>query len=289
MIIVKIYGGMANQLFQYAAGYALSLNHAAPLKLDISYFQEKNSDTKRAFALDKFAIDYELASQEEIDQVFKFRTIDYAWNKLMPLNKKRFYGEKKLGFNERFFELPKSVYLRGYFQSDKYFLNCKRSLLEQYKIKTNNFPHLLPLAATLSNTNTVALHIRLGDYLNPTLSGIMAPFNADYYKKAMEQIQKNISNSKFYIFSDQIQLAKDLLNLNVADAIFVDESITKNSEEDFYLMQSCQHQIIANSTFSWWAAYLNENNHKIVIAPTKWYKDHFGDATHLYPDNWVVI
>jgi len=289
MIIVKIYGGMANQLFQYAAGYALSLHHAAPLKLDISYFQEKNSDTKRAFALDKFAIDYELASQEEIDQVFKFRFIDYAWNKLVPIANKRFYGEKKLGFNERFFELPKSVYLRGYFQSDKYFLNCKRSLFEQYKIKTNNFPHLLPLAATLSNTNTVALHIRLGDYLNPTLSGIMAPFNADYYKKAMEQIQKNISNPKFYIFSDQIQLAKDLLNLNEVDAIFVDESITKNAEEDFYLMQSCQHQIIANSTFSWWAAYLNENNHKIVIAPTKWYKDHFGDATHLYPDNWVVI
>jgi hypothetical protein len=289
MIIVKIYGGMANQLFQYAAGYALSLHHAAPLKLDISYFQEKNSDTKRAFALDKFAIDYELASQEEIDQVFKFRTIDYAWNKLMPLNKKRFYGEKKPGFNELFFELPKSVYLRGYFQSDKYFLNCKRSLLEQYKIKTNNFPHLLPLAATLSNTNTVALHIRLGDYLNPTLSGIMAPFNADYYKKAMEQIQKNISNPKFYIFSDQIQLAKDLLSLNEVDATFVDESITKNAAEDFYLMQSCQHQIIANSTFSWWAAYLNENNHKIVIAPTKWYKDHFVDATHLYPDNWVVI
>ena len=141
---------MANQLFQYAAGYALSLQHAAALKLDISYFQEKNSDTKRAFELDKFAIDYELASQEEIDQVFKFRFIDYAWNKLVPIANKRFYGEKKLGFNERFFDLSENVYLRGYFQSDKYFLNCKRSLFEQYKIKTNNFPHLLPLAATLS-------------------------------------------------------------------------------------------------------------------------------------------
>jgi hypothetical protein len=290
MIIIKIYGGMANQLFQYAAGYALSLHHASPLKLDISYFQEKNSDTKRTFELDKFPIDYELASQEEIDQVFKFRFMDYALNKLMPISKKRYFGEKQPGFNEQFFELSDQVYLRGYFQSDKYFINCKGALLEHYMIRTNHFKHLVTLSVTLSISHSVALHIRLGDYLNPNSSGIMAPFNADYYKKAFEYIQKNISNPKFYVFSDQIQIAKDLLSeLKDLDITFVDEHITKNADEDFYLMQSCQHQIIANSTFSWWAAYLNKHTYKIVVAPQKWYKDHFGDSTNLYPDGWVVI
>ena len=127
MIIVKIYGGMANQLFQYAAGYALSMHHATTLKIDTSYFQEKNKDTKRSFALDQFNINYELASQEEIDDVFKFRSIDYAWNKFLPTSKKRFYGEKKPGFDEHFFDLSDTVYLRGYFQSEKYFIDCQKS------------------------------------------------------------------------------------------------------------------------------------------------------------------
>jgi Glycosyl transferase family 11 len=288
MIIVKIYGGMANQLFQYAAGYALALHHTVPLKIDIRYFQENNNDTKRSFALDQFSIDYEIASQEEIDQVFKFRFIDYAWNKILPFSKKKFYGEKKPGFNESFFDLPGNIYLRGYFQSELYFINCKQSLLEQFILKTAQFPQLKSLAATMSNSQAVALHIRLGDYLNPTLSSIMAPFDLHYYKKAIEYFQQNLIHPTFYVFSDEIQFAKELLKVE-ADFIFVDAQMTKNATEDFYLMQSCQHQIIANSTFSWWAAYLNQNVNKIVVAPQKWYKAHFGDATHLYPKNWIVI
>lgn len=288
MIIVKIYGGMANQLFQYAAGYALSMHHATVLKIDKSYFQEKNNDTKRSFALDKFNIDYAVASQKEIDNVFKFRTIDYAWNKCLPISKKRFYGEKKPGFYEGFFDLPDHVYLRGYFQSDKYFIDCQKSLLEQYQMKTNGLEPILPFAATLKNSNSVAIHIRLGDYLNPTLSSIMAPFDITYYQRAIDHFQQHIIHPTFYVFSDQIQLAKDLLKID-AEFVFVDEQISSNSEENFYLMQSCQHQIIANSTFSWWAAYLNKHVHKTVVAPQKWYKDHFGDATNLYPSNWVVI
>ena len=161
MIIVKIYGGMANQLFQYAAGYALSMHHAAPLKLDISYFEEQNNDTKRTFALDRFSIDYELATKEDVAEVFKFRFQDYAWNKLMPISRQRFYGEKKPGFYERFFDLSDTVYLRGYFQSEKYFIDCQKSLMEQYQMNTNAIKTVLPLAEKLKNSNSVALHIRL--------------------------------------------------------------------------------------------------------------------------------
>ena len=103
MIIVKIYGGMANQLFQYAAGYALALKHNVPLKLDLSYFNEANTDTQRVFELNKFFIDYQLAIQEDVDQVFKFSKLYYLWNKLLPISKKRFYGEKQPGFYKYFF------------------------------------------------------------------------------------------------------------------------------------------------------------------------------------------
>lgn len=288
MIIVKIYGGMANQLFQYAAGYALSMHHAAPLKLDISYFEEQNNDTKRTFALDRFSINYELATKEEIAEVFKFRFQDYAWNKLMPMSHRRFYGEKTPRFNERFFDLSDTVYLRGYFQSEKYFIDCKKSLLEQYQMNENTIKSVLPLAETFKNSNSVALHIRLGDYLNPTLSSIMAPFDITYYQRAIDHFQQNIIHPTFYVFSDQIELAKDLLKVD-AEFVFVDERMSANSDEDFYLMQSCKHQIIANSTFSWWAAYLNSQHHKIIVAPQKWYKAHFGDATDLYPSQWTIL
>jgi len=287
MVIVKIYGGMANQLFQYAAGYALAKTHQVPLKLDINYFQETNKDTKREFELSKFAINYSLATQKEIDDVFKFRSIDYAWNKILPNRRKFFFGEKKPGFFNPFFEFGNHIYLRGYFQSEKYFKKYNQEILEQYKLNTQSFEQLLPFAKNLSNSNSVAVHIRLGDYLNPTLSSIMAPFNIDYYKNAINFIKQKLNHPKFYIFSDQIELAKALLNVEI-DAIFVDETLSVNADQDFFLMQSCQHQIIANSTFSWWAAYLNKYPNKIVIAPQKWYKPHFGDAIDLFPENWVV-
>jgi hypothetical protein len=288
MIIVKIYGGMANQLFQYAAGYALSLKHGVPLKLDISYFQEPSTDTKRTFELNKFFIDYQLASQEEIQQIFKFRKIDYAWNKLRPYSKKKFYGEKQISFDDNFFKLGSHVYLRGYFQSEKYFLDCKSSIFEQFVFRNSANEQLHLFLNKLNTQKTVALHVRLGDYLQTSANSIMAPFDLAYYKRAIEFIQQHIDDPVFLVFSDQIPLAKKLLTVE-ANLLFVDTTISKSADEDFVLMQSCQHQIIANSTFSWWAAFLNQNPGKIMVAPQKWYKDHFGDATDLYPKNCIVL
>lgn len=96
------------------------------------------------------------------------------------------------------------------------------------------------------------------------------------------------NHPRFLVFSDQIEIAKKLLHID-AELIYVDATFSKNADEDFYLMQSCQHHIITNSTFSWWAAYLNQQAHKKVVAPQKWYKKHFGDATDLYPENWVIL
>jgi hypothetical protein len=288
MVIVKIYGGMANQLFQYAAGYALAIKHGVPLKLDISYFHELNTDTKRVFELNKFLIDYQLASQEEIQQLFKFRKIDYALNKIMPFAKKKFYGEKKIGFDDDFFKLGSHIYLRGYFQSEKYFLDCKLSIFQQFIFRNTTNDHLQLFLEKLNQQKTVALHIRLGDYLQPSTNSIMASFDLSYYKSSIEYIQKHVNDAIFLVFSDQIPLAKQLLTIE-ANLLFVDASISKSADEDFVLMQSCQHQIIANSTFSWWAAYLNQKSGKIMVAPRKWYKDHFGDATDLYPKNCIVL
>lgn len=288
MIIVKIYGGMANQLFQYAAGYALSLKKDVPLKLDLSYFREENTDTKRVFELNKFPIDYHLASQEEIDQIFKFRKLDYLCNKFLPVSHKRFYGEKSPGFYKNFFELGDNVYLRGYFQSEKYFMDCKQEIVDQFSFKVEMTNHLQASLEKIKESVTISLHVRLGDYLAPSANSIMEPFDLAYYKRAIDYMQMQFNKPKFLVFSDQIDSAKTLLDID-ADLFFVDAALSKNAYEDFYLMQRCQHHIITNSTFSWWAAYLNQQRHKKVVAPQKWYKKHFGDATDLYPENWVIL
>jgi hypothetical protein len=288
MIIVKIYGGMANQLFQYAAGYALSLKNDVPLKLDLSYFSEVNTDTKRVFELNKFPIDYQLATKEEIAQIFKFRKLDYLWNKFLPVSQKRFYGEKGPGFYKNFFELGDNVYLRGYFQSEKYFVDYKQKILDQFSFKMERANHLQLALEKIQVSLTISLHVRLGDYLQPSANSIMEPFDLAYYKRAIDFMQMQLNKPRFLVFSDQIEMAKKLLDID-ADLLFVDASLSKNAYEDFYLMQQCQHHIITNSTFSWWAAYLNQQAHKKIVAPQKWYKKHFGDATDLYPENWVIL
>lgn len=279
---------MANQLFQYAAGYALSLKNDVPLKLDLTYFSEVNTDTKRVFELNKFPIDYQLATKEEIAQIFKFRKLDYLWNKFLPVNQKRFYGEKGPGFYKNFFELGDNVYLRGYFQSEKYFVDCKQKILDQFSFKIEMANHLQLTLEKIQASLTISLHVRLGDYLQSSANSIMEPFDLAYYKRAIDFMQMQFNKPRFLVFSDQIETAKKLLDID-ADLLFVDASLSKNANEDFYLMQQCQHHIITNSTFSWWAAYLNQQPHKKIVAPQKWYKKHFGDATDLYPENWVIL
>ena len=279
---------MANQLFQYAAGYALSNHHNVTLKLDLSYFNSKINDTKREFELDKFGITYEIATKYEIDKLFNFNYVSYAINKLMPLSRKNFYGEKILGYNKQFFNLSNNVYLRGYFQSELYFKNFKNDIFKIYQIDHAKLSSIIPIANDLSKSNSIAVHVRLGDYLNINLNEVMASFDINYYKNAISYFNTNIQGAKFYVFSDQIDLAKKLFNFDF-ESVFIDNKISKNSLEDFYLMQSCQHQIIANSTFSWWAAYLNKNISKRVIAPKNWYKKEYGIPIDLYPSDWIIL
>ena len=171
---------MANQLFQYAAGYALSNHHNVALKLDLSYFNSITNDTKREFELDKFGITYEVATKYEIDNLFNFKYVSYAINKLMPFSRKNFYGEKILGYNKNFFNLSNNVYLRGYFQSELYFQNFKKDIFKIYQIDQDKISSLLPMANDLSKTNSIAVHVRLGDYLNANLNESMADFDVNY-------------------------------------------------------------------------------------------------------------
>jgi len=278
MTIVKIQGGLGNQLFQYALARSIK-EKGIDVKLDIF----KNRDNfNRSYKLDKFNISLEIANDEEIkklkgyDGVFR-RVLNKF--KLDVIKPDSFYKEKLyMSYCDGVFR--DNLYLDGYWQNENYFKDIRTILLKEFKIKdlSNKAKKYLDLI----NNNSVSIHIRRGDYLK--LKDIYYICDLDYYNKAIEFILKKIKNPTFFIFSDDINWCKK--NLNLKNVVFV-ESTT--DIDDLFLMKSCKHNVIANSTFSWWGAWLNENRDKIVITPKKWFvKDEWREL-HLACSDWRKI
>ncbi|MBC7981871.1 alpha-1,2-fucosyltransferase, partial [Candidatus Parcubacteria bacterium] len=170
----------------------------------------------------------------------------------------------------------------GNYHREKYFIEVKDQVLKQFTLKN-------PLSQTAQDvlknidTNSVSIHIRRGDYVNNNHHGSC---DLGYYYKALHHIKSKISSPHFFIFSDDIQWAKD--NMQIGEATFVSNGDIPEVEE-LILMSMCSHNIIANSTFSWWAAYLNQNLHKIVIAPKQWTRKETSDTLEILPKTWIQL
>ena len=284
MIVVKLIGGLGNQLFQYAAGLQLANNHNVPLKLDANAFKEYKL---RKIDLQNFQLDYDLATDKEINSLKNESIWNGLKNRLLPYSYKSHYKEPYFHFNPSYYLLGSNVYLQGYFQSEKYFTAIKEQIHSKFKLKDDITVHLQSLANELNNKNSVSIHIRAGDYsLNKTADyhGILSK---EYYTKAIQIIKDKIPNAEFYLFSDEIEKAKMVLTDQPIQIISRD--VATNHLEDFYLMSQCKHNIIANSSFSWWATWLNPNPDKIVIAPKKWFNKGPQDTQDLFPSSWIQL
>ncbi len=245
MIIVKLEGGLGNQMFQYARGLAESVDKKTSLALDIS---EYSRNTKREFTLGHYSISVRVASSFEIliQKVFR-----------------------------------RSNYLVGYFQSEKYFKNISDQVKKEFTLK-EPIDHVLPnIAEDIKTSQSVSVHIRRTDYLDKQHRYII--LGKDYYSSAMEIIQSKVPSPKFFFFSDDIEWVKQNLNFP-SDSIFMNYK----DYEELALMSLCKHNIIANSTFSWWGAWLNTNMAKIVISPKKWFTTYEYEEGFL-PQSWITI
>ena len=276
MIIVNIIGGLGNQMFQYAMGAALAIQSKQELKLDITTFEHYDL---RDYELDIFNIDPEIASDEEIIQAKK--------NELSELNftEKYCYFDlslKLLGQNE-------NVYLRGYWQSEKYFSAYKDYILEAFTSKNRLSRQSSQFHKAIASTNSVGLHVRRGDYItNPKENNHHGVCSLEYYNNAASFIVNRIDKPHFFIFSDDLDWAKESLDF-IDNITFVELDKNIPDYEEMYLMSQCKHNIIANSSFSWWGAWLNQNSKKIVIAPKKWLTDETIDTKDLIPDSWIRL
>lgn len=280
MIIVKLIGGLGNQMFQYAIGRHLAYINDTELKLDTSEFKTYKL---RKYELGCFNIVEKFASDTEIKTFNLKRKFNIFFS-----NKNTSYNEKeKFKFDNKIFDLKGNIYINGNWQSEQYFKDIEHVIRQDFTIKKRPDGNNKQLINRILGSNSISVHIRRGDYVeNKITNQVHGTCDLDYYHRSIECIIEKIKNPHFFIFSDDHLWAKNNLILKFPSE-YVSHNIGKKDYEDMRLMSLCKHNIIANSSFSWWAAWLNPNKNKIVIAPKKWINDQKLYVKDLVPKTWL--
>ena len=283
MIIIRLQGGLGNQLFQYALGRNLAIKHGVPLKLDIRWYEQF---TDRQYELDKFCIEAEVASLKEIRQ-FIWPLPDRVRWALQFLNPHAVITEKDLSFQENVLRSGPNTYIEGTWQSEKYFKEIAKEIRQELQLSTKPSGKNAELLKEIAETNAISLHVRRGDYVLAQNQKFHGSVGLDYYQEAVALMAKKVDKPHFYIFSDDPAWTKENLKFEYPST-FVDHNPPSAPEQDINLMRSCKHHITANSTFSWWGAWLNENPDKIVVAPKTWFAG--GNFNpDLVPESWLRV
>ena len=283
MIIVKITGGLGNQLFQYALGRAQSLKLNCDLVLDISFYSRQ---TLRKYELDRFNIKARLATKAELEKSgagthFIARIIRKLG--LTSVFYPKYIKElESIRYVSKIDECTSGSYLEGYWQNPQYFEEYKKVLCEDFEPVESISATAIRWLEKIKNSESVSLHVRRGDYVeNAHTNSVHGVCSLEYYRKAIAHVQQTIETPAFYIFSDDIHWCKDNFGF-INNANFVDD--TNTAIDDLILMKNCKANIIANSTFSWWAAWLS--NTEITIYPKAWFNDAPRNLVSLFPVGW---
>ena len=292
LVISNILGGLGNQMFQYAAGRALALTNNKQHLLDLNDFS--NYALHHGFELNRvFNINFEASTPSIVRNMLGWRGSRFVKKVLKRpqfswLKGKKFVVEPHFNYWPKFFDLTEDCYLSGYWQSERYFNAFENIIREDFTFRGSLSVKNAKLALKISQTQSVSLHVRRGDYISHAkTSQIMDVCSLDYYRQAIDYIAKHIINPVFYIFSDDIAWVQQNLSLNFP-CTYIDHNRGNESYRDMQLMSLCQHHVIANSSFSWWGAWLNPNPKKLVVAPKAWFRNDTND-TDLIPDEWVRL
>lgn len=261
MKIIKIKGGLGNQMFQYAYGRNLELS-GSTIIFDVSFFYGARAKTD---ALRKFALD-----------VYKLQTAAVFSPRTHRLRDLFIKLKRKVGFDAE-----------EYFQNEKYFRDIADKIKQEFVLKDALSVGAQMFSKQIAASNSVSVHVRRGDYVSDektkTYQGVCG---MEYYLKAVALIKEKVASPVFFVFSDDIDWTRK--NFTGGEFVFVSAPAIKDCEE-IYLMSKCKHNIIANSSFSWWGAWLNDNPDKIVVAPGKWFNDKKANNNDIVPAGWIKI
>lgn len=285
-------------MFQYAFAYALSKKFGTKVVLDMSWFEEVMKDsnvTTRTFELDVFNIEYEIAAKEDLNQVefpeHRSKVQRLLWKlfkikKYMP-NGNAFVQKDAYEYDKSLFSNPSHFYYEGYFQNENYFKDVRKDLLANFNSGIPVDERNQAVLDKIHETNSVSIHVRRGDYVTlASASKFHGTCSLDYYQKAIEHIAKKVPNPHFFLFSDDICWV--IQNLKIDYPYTVVDFNQGKGWLDLNLMKNCKHNILANSSFSWWGAWLNENNSKVIVAPKKWNTKSFKKCDIL-PKAWTKL
>ena len=299
MLIARITGGIGNQLFQYAFVRSLSIKFNKKFKLDLSWYRDydkyeesinPNAATKREYLLDKFNITENLLNR-------LYLSISYRLNNYPSLKKItnypliRYFSYKTI--TESDFDIERidnynNIYLNGFWQNSNLLEEYRDTLEKDVTLKTTLSEKNKLYLNRIEDSNSIAIHFRRGDLLSRPVAVADQPSSTDdYYYNAVNIMNEKVNNPELFVFSDDIRWIEKNYKFDIPTTYINSDG---PDYEHFNLMCYCKHQIIANSTFSWWAAWLNNNQEKIVISPKWWYRDPVKNESIIrIPQNWLVL
>jgi hypothetical protein len=304
MITVSLIGGLGNQMFQYAAGKALAERHGVRLCLDVSGFRDY---ALRSFLLDRLLVPEAVASSEQAEAPQKIAAnfVRAKWKgridrmlgraglpKLAPSRQE--YREPHFHYDSAFEALGPETSLFGYFQSERYFGSIAGSLQEWFTPSESLGGAGADMLARIESSRLpTSVHVRRGDYLNPGTAEFHGILAEPYYRQALDRLEAGIGQeAELFVFSDNAAAAEQVLNFVPKSRLVHVCGDPERPWEDMALMARCRHHIIANSSFSWWGAWLNRSPEKIVVAPRAWFAPaelKKLNTADLYPSGWILV
>ncbi|MBK9758770.1 MAG: alpha-1,2-fucosyltransferase [Flavobacteriales bacterium] len=293
-VITRLMGGLGNQMFQYAAGYSLAQRLGVPLLLDRTFLDHRGPEvtwTPRPFELDVFQLPIAFASADDVGRVRRELddTIYRRTKRILPfLFKDRCYVERGRTFEPTFFDLAAPVYIEGYWQDERYFLAHATELRETLFVpKAQPSATNAALLDAIRSTVSASIHVRRGDYVSlPDANRYHGVCSTDYYTSNAQWLVEHRGVQHFFIFSDDPAWVDANIRLPYP-VTQVSHNQGIEGHWDLFLMKHCHHNIIANSSFSWWGAWLNAHADKTVIGPAKWFNGS-NDVHEILPTSWLA-
>ncbi len=282
MITIELCGGLGNQLFQYALGRRLSLDHNVGLIIDVSAFR---NDPLRSYRLGNFCLPRHAIKDGRPS--FLEGLLPTAIRRRVLSSPDR-YIERHYEFDENVLNISKGI-VAGYWQTEKYFKSIRQTLLNEILPASPLTKSSAYWSGVISDIEAVSVHVRRGDYASDSKTqSYHGLVDLDWYAKAIMDMQERVGSPHFFFFSDDL----DWVRMNFPahpNFHFVDSAPDGLEHEDMFLMSLCKHHILANSSFSWWGAWLNRRDDKIVIAPNRWFANTSINTKDLLPSEWVQL
>lgn len=290
MVIVRLMGGLGNQMFQYAMARALACARGVPVKLD---FESLNGDGKRAYALGAWNIDAQPASLAQVLRIRIANKFSWKLKPSAPFYVRPVLREQKFTFDPDALKARRRCLTIGYWQSEKYFSGIEKTIRQEFTLRTAPDDKTQQAMRTIQSGNSVCVHVRRGDFVSDPHTQVMhGTCSSEYYRQAAAYLAERIPDLRFFVFSDDPRWVRENFNLGFPFTVIDhnapgDGNSAGSEHQDMWLMSLCNHAVLANSSFSWWGAWLNPVRDRIVIAPKQWFGLLGHDTRDLIPERWI--